>query len=93
MPPTSTVVKFISRGRFDQTTGTELLKKVALPKTYKPEILSEFIIPSSANAVLSYTQTNIGSVFTPGTLQIRLANSENSRMTIDRSSIMNLEVR
>ena len=91
-PPTTTVVKFISRGNFDQTKGAELLEKVALPRTYKPEILSEFIIPSSANAVLSYTQTHIGAVFSPRTLPISLTTSESSRMTIDRSSIMNLEV-
>ena len=36
--PTTTVVKFISRGNFDQTKGAELLAKVARPSSYKPEV-------------------------------------------------------
>ncbi|GMH52272.1 hypothetical protein TL16_g01196 [Triparma laevis f. inornata] len=89
----ATVVKFVSRGSFDQTRGAELLEKLARPSTYNPEILSDFIIPSATNAVLRYAQTSVGSVFAPHTLRVEYNSGElNGRMSIDRSSIQNLEL-
>ncbi|GMH54895.1 hypothetical protein TrST_g3702 [Triparma strigata] len=91
--PTATVVKFVSRGSFDQTRGAELLEKLARPSTYNPEILSDFIIPSSTNAVLRYAQSSIGASFAPHTLRVEYNSTElNGKMNIDRSSIQNLEL-
>jgi len=88
-----TVVKPISRVHFDQTKGAELLSKVALSSTFNSDMLTEFIVPSAANAALTYCQGTTSVTFSPHCLSISLNASElNSRMTIDRSTIMNLEL-
>jgi DNA mismatch repair ATPase MutS len=56
-------------------------------------MLTEFIVPSAANAALTYCQGTTSVTFSPHCLSISLNASElNSRMTIDRSTIMNLEL-
>jgi len=90
---TNTIVKLISRANFDQTKGADLLCKVARHSTFNSDMLTEFIIPSAANAALTYTQSITGTIFAPHCLSISLNSSElNNRMTIDRSTVMNLEL-
>jgi DNA mismatch repair protein MSH4 len=88
----STVVKFISRGCFEQTKGAELLRRAARKSTYNPEILDDFIVTASANAVMTYTTSCLGAHFAPGCLTVELDSAINGRMTIDRSTIANLEI-
>jgi hypothetical protein len=56
----TTVVKFISRSCFDQTKGAELLRRISREETYDATVVEEYILLSSAHAVLHYTQQSLG---------------------------------
>ena len=89
---TSTVVKFIPRAHFDQTKGADLLRRVARPDSYDSSVAEEYILLSSCHAVLQYTQLCLGADFGRSCLQICINAGGNNRMTIDRSSLLNLEL-
>ena len=90
---TDAVVKFLPRSFFDQTKGTELLRRVCRPSTYSPELLEEFIIPAAANATLGYVQNSLGAVFSNHSLALSLNEARyNKKMSMDRSTIINLEL-
>jgi DNA mismatch repair protein MSH4 len=89
---TSTVVKFISRSCFDQTKGAELLRKIAREETCDASLMEEYILLSSAYAVLHYTQQSLGASFSKGCLHLSINAGGNNRMTIDRSTLLQLEL-
>jgi DNA mismatch repair protein MSH4 len=89
---TSTVVKFISRSCFDQTKGAELLRKIAREETCDASLMEEYILLSSAYAVLHYTQQSLGASFSRGCLHLSINAGGNNRMTIDRSTLLQLEL-
>jgi len=68
------------------------LLKAARKSSYNAEILEDFIIPAAANAVMTYTTSCLGAHFAPGCLTLELDSALNGRMTIDRSTIANLEI-
>ena len=87
-----TVVKFLPRIYFDQTKGAELLTKVARDGTYDVSVVEEYIILASSFAVLHYTQHCLGAVFVNSSLHLSINSGGRGRMTIDRSSLLNLEL-
>ena len=89
---TTTVVKFVPRSYFDQTKGAELLRKLARTDSYNATIVEEYILLSSSHAVLQYAQLYLGAGFTRGCLTLDVNIGGNHRMSIDRSSMMNLEL-
>ena len=89
---TATVVKFISRACFDQTKGATLLRRVARQDTYDATLVEEFILLSSAHAVLQYTQSALGATFSRNCLNININSGGKNRMAIDRATIMQLEL-
>jgi DNA mismatch repair protein MSH4 len=89
---TSTVVKFISRSCFDQTKGAELLRKIAREETCDASVVEEYILLSSAYAVLHYTQQSLGASFSKGCLHLSINAGGNNRMAIDRSTLLQLEL-
>ncbi len=86
------VVKFISRSFFDQTRGAELLRRVSRADTYDPTIVEEYILLSSVHAALHYTQTHLGGSFARNSLFLSVNAGGLHRMTVDRSSILQLEL-
>lgn len=98
VPPSSTVVKFISRAFFDQTKGADLLNKLVRKETYDSRALvQEYILLSSSHAVLHYTQKCLGLSFMSDCLDIRSylsgGNEKNPIVVdIDRSTIIQLEL-
>lgn len=88
----NTVVKFVPRAYFDQTKGGELLFRVARDGTYDASVVEEYIILASSYAVLHYTQHCLGASFTKGSLHLNVNSGGKGRMTIDRSSLLNLEI-
>lgn len=88
----NTVVKFISRACFDQTRGSEVLRRVARPETYDASVVEEYILLSSAHAVIHYTQQSLGASFGPGSLFLSVSSGGNNRMAIDRSTLVQLEL-
>eukprot|EP00980_Cylindrotheca_fusiformis_P009927 scaffold2195_cov132-Cylindrotheca_fusiformis.AAC.11 len=91
-PGASTVVKFIPRSSFDQTKGAELLRRLARKETYDAALVEEYILLSSAHAVLHYTQRTLGSTFSRNCLDINVNSGGKNRMAIDRSSLLQLEL-
>jgi DNA mismatch repair protein MSH4 len=89
---TSTVVKFISRSCFDQTKGAALLRRLSRQETYDASLVEEYILLSSAHAVLQYTQQALGVSFSRNYLDISVNSGGKNRMAIDRSTIMQLEL-
>lgn len=89
---TSTVVKFISRACFDQTKGAQLLQRVARDDTYDATVVFEYILLSSAHAVLHYTQQNLGASFSKKSLHLMVNSGGTNKMAIDRSTILQLEL-
>jgi DNA mismatch repair protein MSH4 len=89
---TSTVVKFISRSCFDQTKGAALLRRLARQETYDTSLVEEYILLSSAHAILHYTQQALGVSFGRKCLDISVNSGGENRMAIDRSTIMQLEL-
>jgi DNA mismatch repair protein MSH4 len=89
---TSTVVKFIPRSCFDQTKGAELLRRVARDETYDASVVEEYILLSSAHAVLHYTQQSLGATFSRNCLDLTINSGGNNRMVIDRSTLLQLEL-
>ena len=87
-----TVVKFISRGCFDQTRGSEVLRRVARAETYDASVIEEYILLSSAHAVIVYTQQSLGANFANGSIFISVSSGGNNRMAIDRSTLLQLEL-
>lgn len=91
-PRSSTVVKFIPRSAFDQTKGSELLRRLARKETYDAALVDEYILLSSAHALLHYTQQTLGSSFSRNCLDINVNSGGKNRMAIDRSSLLQLEL-
>jgi len=89
---TTTVVKFVPRSYFDQTKGAELLRKLARTNTYNASIVEEYILLSASHAVLQYAQLCLGAGLTRGCLTLDVNTGGNHRMSIDRSSMVNLEL-
>jgi DNA mismatch repair protein MSH4 len=100
---TRTVVKFVSRGLFDQTRGAAMLRLLARHDTYDPTLLEEYILLSSAHAVIGYSQMALGATFAPHSLQLflsagacddgeRFRSLSNPRMMIDRTTQWQLEL-
>lgn len=89
---TKTVVKFVSRGCFDQTRGAEVLRRVARPETYDASVIEEYILLSSAHAVVVYTQQSLGANFVNGSVFLSVNSGGNNRMAIDRSTLLQLEL-
>jgi DNA mismatch repair protein MSH4 len=87
-----TVIKFISRALFDQTKGAELLRKLAREDSYDSTVAEEYILLSSANAVLTYTQQNLGASISRRCLDLIINSGGNNRMAIDRSTLLQLEL-
>lgn len=87
-----TVVKFLSRACFDQTRGAEVLRRIARPETYDASLIEEYILLSSAYAVVNYTQQSLGADFSPGSLFLNVNSGGNNRMAIDRSTLLQLEL-
>jgi len=88
----ATVVKFISRSCFDQTKGAELLQKISREETYDATVVEEYILLSSAYAVLNYTLQNLGASFAKNSVTLYVNSSGNNRMSIDRSTLLQLEL-
>ncbi len=88
----STVIKLLPRIYFDQTRGADLLLKVSREGTYDASVVEEYIILASSYAVLHYTQHCLGASFAKGTLLLNINSGGRGRMTIDRSSLLNLEL-
>lgn len=86
------IVKFISRVCFDQTKGAELLRVVAREETYDAKLVEDYILLSSANAVLRYTQQHLGACLTRNSLNLHINAGGNHRMAIDRSTLLQLEL-
>jgi DNA mismatch repair protein MSH4 len=91
-PDAHTIVKFVSRACFDQTRGAEILRRVARPETYDATVIEEYILLSSAHAVLHYTQHSLGANFATGSVFLSVNSGGNNRMTIDRSTLLQLEL-
>lgn len=92
-PGTGTaVVKFISRACFDQTRGAELLQRIARKETCDATLLEEYILLSAAHAVLHYTQQSLGASLAANSLHLSVNAGGNNRMTIDRSTLLQLEL-
>jgi len=89
---TSTVVKFIPRVCFDQTKGAEMLRRLARKETYDALLVDEYILLSSAYAVLHYTQRTLGVGISKNCLDIIINSGGKNRMAIDRSSLLQLEL-
>ncbi|KAL7533091.1 hypothetical protein ACHAXR_005033, partial [Thalassiosira sp. AJA248-18] len=89
---TTTVVKFVPRSYFDQTKGADLLRKLARDDTYDASLVEEYILLSSSYAVLQYAQLCLGAGLTRGSLALDVNVGGNHRMTIDRSTMVNLEL-
>jgi DNA mismatch repair ATPase MutS len=88
----TTVVKFISRACFDQTKGEEMLTRVAREDTYDAAVMCEYILLSSAHAVLNYTQQNLGASFSRKSVQLMVNSGGSNKMVIDRSTLLQLEL-
>lgn len=88
----TTVVKFVPRSYFDQTRGAELLRKLARGGTYDATIVEEYILLASSHAVLQYSQLCLGASLTRGSLTLDVNIGGNQRMSIDRSTMANLEL-
>lgn len=89
---TTTVVKFIPRICFDQTKGAELLRRLARKETYDALLVDEYILLSSAYAVLHYSQRTLGVGFSKHCLDIVINSGGRNRMAMDRSSLLQLEL-
>jgi DNA mismatch repair protein MSH4 len=89
---TSTVVKFVPRSFFDQTKGADLLHHIARADSYDSSVVEEYILLSSAFAVLQYTQLCLGANFSKNCLHLSINVGGKSRMAIDRSSLIHLEL-
>lgn len=89
---TSTVVKFVPRAYFDQTRGADLLRRVAREGAYDATVVEEYILLSAAYAVMQYSQHCLGASFCRNTLDLVVNSGGNNRMTIDRSTLLNLEL-
>lgn len=89
---TSTVVKFVPRSFFDQTRGADLLRRIARSDTYDATVVEEYILLSSSYAVLQYTQQCLGANFSKNCLHLSVNAGGRSRMAIDRSSVLHLEL-
>lgn len=88
----STVVKFVSRSFFDQTKGAELLRKIAREETYDSSVVEEYILLSSAYALLHYTQQCLGATFARNSVYLGINAGGSNRMAIDRTSLLELEL-
>ena len=86
------VVKFISRSYFDQTKGAEMLAKLARTDTFDPTLVDEYILLSSAHAVLFYAQQTLGVSVARKCLDVSINSGGNNRMSIDRSTLLQLEL-
>jgi len=89
---TSTVVKFVSRSCFDQTRGAALLRKISREETYDPSVVEEYILLSSAHAVVNYLQNALGATFAKSSVYLSINVGGNNRMAIDRTSLWQLEI-
>ena len=89
---TSTVIKFVPRSFFDQTKGADLLRRIARADSYDASIVEEYILLSSSHAVLQYTQLCLGANFSKNCLHLSINAGGKSRMAIDRSSLLHLEL-
>lgn len=89
---TSTVVKFISRSCFDQTKGAALLRRLARTETYDATLVEEYILLSSSHAVLHYMQQTLGASIAKNCLDINVNSGGKNRMSIDRSTLLQLEL-
>ena len=89
---TGTVIKFISRALFDQTKGAEMLRKLAREDSYDSTVSEEYILLSSAHAVLSYTQQTLGASISKRCLDLIINSGGNNRMSIDRATLLQLEL-
>lgn len=89
---TSTVIKFVPRSFFDQTKGADLLRRIARADSYDASIVEEYILLSSSHAVLQYTQLSLGANFSKNCLHLSINAGGKSRMAIDRSSLLHLEL-
>lgn len=87
-----TVVKFISRGHFDQTKGASVLQDIARPETYDPALVQEFIIIASAHALVNYLQLALGATFAHRSLALVINAGGTDRMCIDRTTMWQLEL-
>jgi DNA mismatch repair protein MSH4 len=89
---TSTVIKFVPRSFFDQTKGADLLRRIARSDSYDASVVEEYILLSSSYAVLQYTQLCLGASFSKNCLHLSVNAGGRSRMAIDRSSLLHLEL-
>jgi DNA mismatch repair protein MSH4 len=89
---TSTVIQFVPRSFFDQTKGADLLRRIARADSYDASIVEEYILLSSSHAVLQYTQLTLGANFSKNCLHLAINAGGKSRMAIDRSSLLHLEL-
>ena len=90
----TTVVKFVSRGLFDQTRGATLLRKIVRDDDYDPTVVEEYILLSSAHAVLTYLQSALGAHLTSNSLFLNICAGgvAKNRMAIDRTTLWQLEL-
>jgi DNA mismatch repair protein MSH4 len=88
----TTVVKFVSRACYDQTKGAELLLRVAREETYDATMVEEYTLLSSAHALLHYVQQCLGATFLKNSIHLGINSGGNNRMTIDRSTMLQLEL-
>ena len=89
---TSTVIKFLPRSFFDQTKGADLLRRIARADAYDASIVEEYILLSSSHALLLYTQICLNATFSKHSLNLSIHAGGSSRMAIDRSSLLHLEL-
>ena len=89
---TAAIVKFISRSLFDQTKGATLLRRIAREETYDAAVVEDFIMLSSAHAVVNYMQTTLGTHLTKNSLSLCIVAGGSNRMVIDRATLSQLEL-
>lgn len=90
--PSATVVKFVSRACFDQTRGATLLQRIAREETYDRSLVEEYIMLSSAHAVLAYVQQSLGAVMANKTVDLLINSGGTGRMAMDRTTLWQLEL-
>jgi DNA mismatch repair ATPase MutS len=84
-------VLFVSRQYFDQDRGAELLRRVST-KTLGADVLASYIVLAAANCLLRYVENVSGRGYAPSSLRVVLASGNEGRMTIDRSTALELEL-
>jgi DNA mismatch repair protein MSH4 len=85
-------VLFISRQYFDQDRGADFLKTVLIGDTVDSDLVSKYTVLACSYCLLRYVETCSDHVFAPHSLKIEFSSGLVSRMIIDRSTAIHLEL-